>query len=85
MLITKSNYPQSLAQVGFPDSVSRGIHTLEREQKAQLLAEQSEEVLESIPESLGFKPDALTRQWLQSLTVEQRLMLMTYLIGEIGG
>lgn len=85
MLITKSNYPQNLADVGFPSSVARGIHELQREQKAQLLAEQAEEVLESIPESLGFKPDASTRQWLQSLNVEQRLMLMVYLINEIGG
>ena len=85
MLITNPTYPQTLAGVGFPSSVARGIHTLDREQKAQLLLEQANEVLESIPESLEFKPDAMTRQWLQSLNVEQRLVLMVYLINEIGG
>jgi hypothetical protein len=84
MLITKSNYPQSLASVGFPSSVARGIHGLEREQKAQILLEQANEVLESMPESLEFRPDAATRQWLQSLNLEQRLLLMVYLINEIG-
>jgi hypothetical protein len=85
MLITRPTYPQTLAAVGFPSSVARGIHVLDREQKAQILVEQANEILESIPESLEFKPDAATRQWLQSLNVNQRLILMVYLINEIGG
>jgi hypothetical protein len=83
MLITQTNYPQLLSMVGFPSSVARGIHELQMEQKAQILVEQAAQVLESIPESLEFKPDALTRQWLQSLTLEQRLKLISYLVLEI--
>jgi hypothetical protein len=83
MQITKPSYPQSLAQVGFPSSVAWGIHSLPHEDKAQLLVLQAEEVLESLPSFPHFRPDAVTTQWLQSLSLEQRLILIAYLVLEI--